>query len=338
MIGVLVCALLGYRAPVLWCAGVGALGLVMTVISTTLADVLQALHRIKTIAAVNLAAGISLTGASLLAAFLGAGPVAMAWAYLSGPIIAAMILFVIVRKSLGPVALVWDVRRFGELLSASRFLAAQQLLAIGGAQAEALMLPRFIGLSQFGFFTAGALPANRLTALPDGLCTAAYPAMVRACAANGSEAAALVRRCVLVAALGGSLLAVVGMLAVDPIGRLLFPGNPAVFAGVMRITIWALPLVSVEAVLGYALNAAGRDAAQARASVPAAIIGLVGAVTLVSTLGLTGACWSMLLRPAIRAAFLAPIAYRTFRSAPRAHPTITILRTVRSSPLLRKAG
>jgi O-antigen/teichoic acid export membrane protein len=336
--GVAVCALLGYPTPVLWCAGVGAVGLVLTVISSTLADVLQALHRIKTIAAVNMASGFALTAASLAAAILGAGPIAMAAAYLTGPIVAALTLLVIVRKRLGPVGLAGSLPRFRALLTRSRFLAAQQILNVGSAQAEALMLPRLIGLGQFGVFTAGALPANRLMILPDGLCTTVFPAMARACATSAASGAAVVGKYLFVASAAGTLVAIAGMFAVGPIGRLLFPNDVAVFSTVMRITIWALPLVSLDAVLGYALNAAGKDAAQAKATVPAAVTGLLGAVVLISTLGLTGACWSMLLRPAVRVAFLAPIAVRTFRAGQRSHPTITVLPSIRSTPLLRKAG
>jgi O-antigen/teichoic acid export membrane protein len=305
------CGLLRYSRPVHQCVALGAVGLTLTTVATTLGDLLQALHRVRTLAAVNLAAGLSLTAASLVAAACAGGPVAIAAAYLTGPLFAAAALAVIVRRRCGcPVSIRWHGATFRRLIVSSRFFAAQQLLAVGGAQAEALLLPRLVGLQQFGFFNAGTLLASRLTALPDGLCTAAYPAM--AAAGDAGRTGALAARCLLVAAGGGAMVAACGSLAAEPIGRLLFPGAPALFATVVRVTIWSLPLFGVESVMGYALNAAGADRAKARVSVPAAMASLAVSVALVATLGVTGACWSMLLRPAVRAAFLAPTFVRTF--------------------------
>lgn len=314
LLALLVCRLLDYPAPVLWCALVGAAGLLLSSVATTLADLLQAFHRLKTLASVNLVSGLSLIAVSVAAARWGDGPVAMAAAYLTGPVVSALLLIVIVQKRCFPVRVRWNVRRFVKLVAGSRFFAAQLWLATGSAHAEALLLPRLVGMHQFGFFTAGTLLATRLTALPDGLCMAAYPAMIKVC--SGEEGpkggASLVAKLLLIAASGGVLIAFVGMLCADAIGGLLFPGQSEVFAVIASITIWSLPIGAVESVMGSALNAAGKDAAQARASLPAAVLSLVGTVVLVFSLGVTGACWSMLLRPAVRAAFLAPLVFRTF--------------------------
>ena len=56
------------------------------------------------------------------------------------------------------------------------------------------------------------------------------------------------------------------------------------------MTIWTLPLFGIESVLGYAINAAGADAAQARASLPAAICNVTLTIVLMSRLGIAGAC------------------------------------------------
>jgi O-antigen/teichoic acid export membrane protein len=310
LIVVAVCGLLRYPPIVLQCVGLGAAALTLTTFASTLADLLQSLHRVKTLAAVNLAAGLALTGASLFAAISGGGPVAIAASYLTGPLVSAVVMAMIVRRHCGPIGVRCNFEQIRKLILSSRFFAAQQLLAAGGAQAEALLLPRWVGMQQFGFFTAGTLLANRLTALPDGLCTAAYPAL--AAAREPRRAAPLVAWCLAVAVVGGALIALCAMLAAQPIGHLLFPKEPALFAAVVRITIWSLPLFGMESVMGYALNAAGADKAQARVSVPAAITSLLVSVSLVTAFGVTGACWSMLLRPLVRVVFLAPIFIQTF--------------------------
>jgi O-antigen/teichoic acid export membrane protein len=309
------CHLLGYSTTVLRCTAIGGFGLILTTFSATLADLLQATHRTKTVAFVNLVAGLALTIASLAIAFINASPTVIAAAYLTGPILSAGLLINIVRRDVCAVTLRWDPRRFACLLVRSRFFAAQQFLAIGSAQAEALILPQLVGMSQFGFFTAGALLANRLTAIPDGLCTAAYPAMSRAYASDErGRGTSVTFNYVAIAAAGGAVLALAGILGAGPISRILFPRQPELVATVIRITIWSLPLMGMESVMGYALNAAGKDAAQSRVSVPASVISLSVSIALVTNFGVIGACFSMLLRPLVRGAFLTPLFVRTFRT------------------------
>src|SRR5205823_957218 len=136
--------------------------------------------------------------------------------------------------------------------------------------------------------------------------------------------AGLMLRYLLVGVGGGILVALAGTSAAGPIGRLVLPAQPELFAFVARVTIWSLPLAAAELVLGYALYAAGKDAIQARLALPAAAVTLLLSAALVSWLGLPGACWSMLLRPAVRGAFLIPSVVRTFFLAQSAPPAAVL--------------
>lgn len=305
--------LLGYDATVLSCLAVGSLGMLLSAIATTLSDLLQATHRLRTVAAVNLAAGLVLTGASLAAAAAGAGPVGLALSYLLGPAVALIACAVAVQRSVCPVGVSWSVASTRRLLHACRHFTAQQLLATCGAHAESLLLPRLDGAAAMGHFTAGSLLATRLSAFSDGLGTAAYPAMSRRFRDGRHDGAGLVLRLAAIAFVGGLVLAGAAALVAPPLGRVLFPADAGIFIDVALVTVWSLPAVGVEVVLGSAVNAAGEDAAQTRASVPAAIAGLAAAILLVAAWGPIGAAWSLLLRPIIRCLFLVPTCVRTFR-------------------------
>lgn len=337
-IAIALCHLLGYTATIQSCAIVGGVGLIFATISATLADLMQALHRIKTVALVGFISGLMLTVASVPVAFITTSPVPIVATYLTGPILSSILFFILVNKAGCRITLHFDLRRFVQLLARSRFFAAQQLLAVGSSQAESLILPQLVGISQFGFFTAGSLLANRLTAIPDGLCTAAYPAMSRACANGGTGAGRSVMfRYMWVAATLGIAMAVALSLMARPITWMLFPHQSQLFGTVLRITAWSLPFVAVESVMGYALNAAGKDAAQSGVSVPAAFVSLAISISLVTTLGVIGASVSMLLRPAVRAAFLAPLFHRTFHADPQMGDQV-ILTICPEAMSARKAG
>jgi O-antigen/teichoic acid export membrane protein len=315
-------AVLGYGSAVFPCVLIGAAGLGFTCIASTLGDVLQAVHKVRTVAGVGFVAGLALTIASVVAAWLGRSPVAVAAAYLVGPAVSAAVLAMVVHRRMCPVRVQFNIRRGTMLIIRARHLAAQQLLAVGSSQAEALMLPRLLGMGPTGVFSAGAMIPTRLAVVPDALCTAGYPAIVRRWGASPASAGRVVLSYLALAVGLGILISAGVMVIALPIGRVLFPADPAAFRSLVSICAWSLPLVGVEMVLSYALNAAGRDASAARALLPAGIVSLSLSVAGVLTLGLVGACISMVLRPAVRAAFLAPVALRTFRA--RANGSLVI--------------
>jgi O-antigen/teichoic acid export membrane protein len=295
------CVALKYPAVVIACAAVAGAAMIVTTFASTLIDLLQALHRNTTVAAVNLVSGLVLTAASVVVIWLGMGPVALSLAYLTGPLTA---LFALPPMCPQKVRIHFGVRAAVRLLRTCRSFTAQQLLNTLPAYADALLLPRLIGATQFGFYTAGTLLPLRLTVVPDGLCTAAYPLMTqRFCesAAGGTRLA--MRYLGICVGVCGLIAACVALLA-GPISQVLFPRQPDSCRQVILVTIWALPLFGIETALGYAINAAGADAAQARASLPAALCNVALTIVLMSRLGIAGACIAIPLRHTVRIVML----------------------------------
>lgn len=310
----LLAAALGYPGVVLGCVAISAIGLLAATVATTLSDLLQATHRLRSLAGVNLASGLALTVTSFLVALAGAGPLEMAAAYLVGPFVALLLAARLVAQQGIAIRPSFGFAAGKRLLAGSRHFAAQQVLSTCSSHAESLILPRLAGAIELGFFSAGSLMASRLTAFSDGLGTAAYPAMAAGFARSGASGSIVVRFA-MAAAASGLGLAILAACIAHPLGELLFPGHSEPFTRIALITVWSLPLVGVELILGTALNAAGEDAAQARASLPAALVSVASAVALVAAFGATGAAWSFLLRPAYRCLFLAPLCLRRFGRA-----------------------
>ncbi len=106
-----------------------------------------------------------------------------------------------------------------------------------------------------------------------------------------------------------------GYMAAGIVARVLFPGRAEVCFDVLRITIWALPASGAAYMMGYAMNAAGKDRVQTRITLISQGVGLLMTIALVLRFGLIGACWSFLARPCISACLLA--AYAAQRSSTR---------------------
>jgi O-antigen/teichoic acid export membrane protein len=312
VLAIALCFALRYPPAVICCAAVSAATMVLTSFSTTLMDLFQSLHRLTTMAAVNLLAGVVLTALSLVAAWMKLGPIAVALAYLTGPLVSAIVLVALVGK-VCPIRVRFSFSAAWQLLMRCRSFTAQQLTNSAPAYVDALVLPRLIGSSQFGFFSAGTLLPTRLAIVPDGLCTAAYPHLSKRFHQTRTGGAKLTLY-YLGILIGICLpLAVLVALLAGPIARVLFPHQSDICRAVIVITIWSLPLTAIESVLGNAINAAGADAEQARATLPAALCNVLLTVILVSRFGIAGACFAIPVRNLVRIAVLSICFLRALR-------------------------
>jgi O-antigen/teichoic acid export membrane protein len=317
-VSILVCLFVGYSQTILLCTAISAVGLMLTTVSTTAGDLLQGLQRLGVVAAANLAAGFLLTLTSVVVVAYGQGPVGVSLSYLVGPLVSLAIMLWVIRRQHYPVRVALDSRRLRRLLWEARFMGPAQLVHSASLNAEALLLPRLVGEAQFGHFSGGTLLVTRLMAVPDGLGTALYPAVVEADRIGPQAVARLVTRFVVLSLASGLAMAIGVYVLAGPITGILFPHGTQTTLQVIQITIWLLPVMSVLFVLGGALNGLNGDAAQARAVVISSIINLGVTVLLVWKYGVVGAAWSMVLRYVIWLGIFVPCSMATFRPVLRA--------------------
>ncbi len=301
-----------YPAVVIQCAIVGCVGMVLTTISSTLSDLLQGLHRISVYAGTNFIAGLALTGASVAAMWLGYGPVGLAVSYLVGPIISTALLLIFVQSKFFAVKARVHPRKLWDLLVESRYFAAQQIVNTVGGNEESLMLPKIVGAGPFGLFSGGMILASRLVIIPDSLGSAFYPQIAHAHAKDPKLAARQMVQFMLMALMVCLPITVAVLFFAGPLAHVLFSKNAELCQRVMSVTIWSLPMLGVGNVMGYGLNAVGKDSSQAKMTLYTTILSLASAVVLVTMFGVIGACWSYLLRIALGTAGIAYLFLKNF--------------------------
>jgi O-antigen/teichoic acid export membrane protein len=142
---------------------------------------LQAVERLPIIASINTVAGLLLTAASVVVTYAELGVPALCAAYLIGPLLSGSLSLLFVNRQLFPVSFHLSVRRSVELLWEARVMGTQVFINTLANQAENLFVPMVSGMANYGQFAAGSLLVRRLGVIPDALCTAFYPLMVRAC-------------------------------------------------------------------------------------------------------------------------------------------------------------
>lgn len=314
LIALAACVALGYSRIVLLCTAVTVVWMVLTTVATTAADLLQAHHRLAAVAGVNTIAGLSLTALSVFAVHAGSGPVGVAASYMLGAAAAGMLMLRVVKRHGVALGISWNLRRAAQLLWEGRFFGIQLLVNNAAHHVENILVPRLMGPTTFGYFAAGALLSDRLLAIPDGAAKAAYAAIADIDHVSRAAARRVFVRFLVVSLLACLAATMAVSLLVDPIAQLLFPKHPEVCAQVMRITIWALPIAAVQYVFSCTLNALGREAFQARASLVGSVCALLLAGLLVWKYGIVGASWSVVIREALWLVLLAPGVMTLFRT------------------------
>jgi len=308
---------LGYSRTVLIAIAITAVGTVLSVMPMTLGDLLQARLQLTRMSAVNFIAGLLLTLSSVIAAWIGVGAIGMSMTYLVGPITSGVLLLLFMRQLAFPIRISLTPTRFRSQLIEARFLAAQNIAGVLSAQLAWLMLPKLVGSVTYGMFAAGALLASRLVVLPDSLATALYPVIAREYAVAPANGARVVVKGLALGLLVCVPIAVLTFFLATPIALVLFPTQAAQCAYVIRMTMWGLPLWSIEHMMRYALTAAGKDELQLRQNLISAAVIMPLTTALVVGWGLAGACWAAILTPVVKSLALLPAIDRTFWAARR---------------------
>jgi O-antigen/teichoic acid export membrane protein len=303
---VLIAMCLGYSGTVVLCTGIAAAGAVLTAVATTGSDLLEAFQRLPTVAIASMAAGLILTAASVLVAWAAPGAAFLSASYLLGPLTMVLVIAWYVRRANVPIRFHAELRRGLYLLWSGRHFAVQQLVFAASSNLALLMLPKLIGTTTFGLFSAGTLLVTRLVVFPDAIVTAFFPLISKSVTVSPR----MLRQRVLFGFLlilvlcAGVALSV--SMAAGIIAHILFPRTAEQCRWIISITMWALPLVGVEMMAGCAINAVGREAAQARLSMIGAALSLGLGAFLIGRWHITGACWFVVLRPAIQTSLLLP--------------------------------
>jgi O-antigen/teichoic acid export membrane protein len=295
---------------------------VLLAVWTTFADYLQAFRRVRVSATIATVAGLVLTAISVVVAWAGGGAVALAACYISGPLISTVGLWYVIRTLGSPVRIHWNTSAARRLLTESRPLAVQQFLSSFRDRGEELLVPKFVGIQTFGFFAAGMMPVDRLTAIPDSLNTSYFTSIANSYGVRGSAASAIPEvRQLLVISLAACLAASLAMTSLAPlVARILFRDGGASAAFVMSVTVWSLPFTALAASMACVLQATGHHKAAARAGIIYTLAGGGTSLTLIALIGLPGAAWGVVVRQAIGVAIFAVPFSRAFGSLARIVP------------------
>ncbi len=232
---------------------------------------LQGLHRMKAIALLSVVAKLVLAAVVAGLLLIGAGPVGAAVAWIVGSVAAMLVGYTALLRQIKPsFRLDWRLSRLVVVSSIPNFLWQAALIVYG--QVDTLLLSFLATDAVIGWYGAAYRIVTLPTFWPVIVTTVAFPAL--AAAANDSKQfSAIARRCVQVVALFSVPIATGAMLLPDKLTH--FLGYPPSFDNSwIPIILLAphIPIVGIDMVIGFALNACGRQKAWSIAAVTAAVL------------------------------------------------------------------
>jgi O-antigen/teichoic acid export membrane protein len=245
--------------------------------------------------------------------------------------VSAFLCWRTVRKHV-EVRLRWDAGRAWTVLREARLVGLNQLAGAVRDRAEALLVPRLVGVEAFGVFSAGAMIGDRLANVPDAICTAFYPRISRAArGVFGVPLEPTVGRMLSVGLASSIPLAIVGTYLAGSLSAILLPEARATCRAVIEVSVWCVPLLAVSLGMSFALQAAGQHECVARAGLRATAVSVVLSCALIAAFGITGASWAVVARPVTVIVGLSTPFRRTF---PRVLANVPFARILLSMSVL----
>jgi O-antigen/teichoic acid export membrane protein len=230
--------------------------IVVMAVTSTATDVFQAFEDMRLIAVVQFVSGFLLTVASVVVLWLGLGLVGLMASYVVGNLIGmVMALRYLYGRFARPVWSV-DLRFWRDSLRRAAPLFIPNLVLNSCARLGVILLGRISGQAALGTYGVASTLTEKVSIIPDAICTALFPTLASLYARSREEAAALYRRVARYLLLLSLPIAVGTTLLARPIISLLFgstySGSPPVLAllswGLFGSFFWQLQLWTVGAI------------------------------------------------------------------------------------------
>jgi O-antigen/teichoic acid export membrane protein len=131
----------------------------------------------------------------------------------------------------------------------------------------------------------------------------------------GVPAASAIAAMLSVAMAASLALAVIGTFLAGSLAAVLLPTAQETCRRVVEITVWAVPVTAASLAVSFGLQAAGHHEHVARVGLGATAASAVTSAALIAALGIDGASWAVVARPAMQLALLFPAFRRAFPDA-----------------------
>jgi O-antigen/teichoic acid export membrane protein len=203
--------------------------------------------------------GLILTIFSVLILFFGCRLLGLTLVYYFGSFLGLIISIYFVTKIIPSMAIKIDTIFWKESFLKGMPFFIPALLAMVGSKFGVILLSKLAGDASVGVYGAALVIVDRLTVIPDGICTALFPTIASVYQRSKEDAISLFQKVFLYLVLLGLPMAVGTTLLASPIIKLIYGSKYQDSSLVLQILIWWLFMVFVNAIQSSTLSAIHRE-------------------------------------------------------------------------------
>jgi O-antigen/teichoic acid export membrane protein len=247
--------LMGYPHDTKVIVFLATLTLVAYSVSITMNSIFQGFEKMKYIAYYQFISGLVLTVFSVLVLFAGYRLTGLTLVYMLGSFMGTAIAVFYAARMIKVTRVIIDLHFWSEnIIKGFPFLMPGLLMLIG-IKIGIIMLSKYHGDVSVGAYGAANTLIEKLTAIPDGLSTAIFPALAAVNRVSRTEAAALFEKFFQYSFLLALPIAVGTTLIAKPIMMSIFGAQYVNSIPVLQILIWWFLFISLNSIQGWALAA-----------------------------------------------------------------------------------
>jgi O-antigen/teichoic acid export membrane protein len=238
---------------------VASLIIIFQAVSTTCLDAFQAFEKMRYIAYTQFIAGLVLTILSVPVLLVGFGILGLVWVYVFGSLLAAFISYALFCRHIAVPKLAFDCSYIkGKLIESMAFFFPS-FIAIVGRKIDIVILSVMAGDASVGIYGAANSIVERLTIIPDGVCTAMYPSMVNLFQDSAQKAGELFQRFFSYMIIIGLPIAIGITVLAKSIIHLIYGGTYSGAVLLLQLLIWWLFITFLTMLQGWTLNAIHKE-------------------------------------------------------------------------------
>ncbi len=251
--------LMGYDARTRFVVYLAALTLLSQSLSTTFQDMFQAFENMAHAAYSQFTGGVTLTILSVLVLYVGFGLTALTLTYVAGSVVTLGVAWYLAARSGRRPGFSFDWAFAKENLVRGAPFFYPSIVAVVGVKIGTILLSVLGTEAAVGILGAALTLVDRLTILPDGMCTALYPSLAHLYSKSPESAGHLFRRYLEYAISIGLPIAVGTTLVAGPLIELMFGSEFAAAAQVLRVLIWWFFITFLTTMQSWTLGAINQE-------------------------------------------------------------------------------
>lgn len=233
--------------------------IVLQAVASTATDVFQAFESMRLVAQVQFVAGLALTIGSVVTLAAGLGLPGLMGSYVLGNLIGAALGLYYLYTRYARLRLAIDLGFWRSSLVRAAPLFVPSLVIQAGTRLGVVVLATVAGQAAVGAFGAANTLVEKLSIIPDGVCTALFPTLAAEYARSREEAGAIYRRVFRYFLLLALPIAVGTTVLAGPIIGIMYGKAYAGSTLVLVVLAWGLFASFFAQLLGWTVGAIGRE-------------------------------------------------------------------------------